>query len=308
MRAHSPARLCLVSGCRIAVIGPGAIGAVFAAAAQQAGRSQVVICARRPPGPLVVEPDGQPPIAVDAPVITDPGQAAGAADWIFLAVKAHQTQGASGWLRALAGPETVVVVLQNGVEHYQRVAPLAGQATVLPAIVWSAAETVADGRVRLRGQPQLSVPVGEPGRRLAQLLDGAAQVDLVPDFTTEAWRKLCVNAVAGLMALAGRRAGIFRQAEMAALARALATECSAVAQAEGARLGDGAVDEIVALFAAMPADLGTSILADREAGRPLEWDARNGVIRRLGLRHAIATPVSDVIVPLLAAASGDPQH
>jgi 2-dehydropantoate 2-reductase len=294
-----------VSGCRIAVIGPGSIGLVFAAAAQRAGRGQVVICGRRPLGALVVCPDGQPPVAVAAPVVTDPGEVAGPAEWVFLAVKAHQTEGAGGWLRALAGPETVVVVLQNGVEHYQRVAPLAGQATVLPAVVWSAAETVGAGRVRLRGIPRVSVPAGEPGRRLDELLGGAAAVELVPDFTTEAWRKLCVNAVAGLMALAGRRAGIFRQDEMAGLARGLAAECVAVGRAEGALLGDGAVDEIVAHFAAMPADLGTSILADREAGRPLEWDARNGVIRRLGVRHEIATPVSDVIVPLLAAASGD---
>ncbi len=294
-----------VPGCRIAVVGPGAIGAVFAAAAQQAGAGQLVICGRRPLGSLVVCPDGQQPVTVDAPVITDPRQAAGPADWVFLAVKAYQTAGASEWLRALAGPETVIVVLQNGVEQYQRVAPLAGQATVLPAIVWCAAETSAAGRVRLRGAARISVPAGEPGRRLGRLLGRTAQVDLVPDFTTEAWRKLCVNAVAGLMALAGRRAGVFRQAELSALARALATECSAVARAEGARLDDDAVDEVVAYFAAAPADLGSSILADREAGRPLEWDARNGVVRRLGIRHGIPTPVSDVIVPLLAAASGE---
>jgi 2-dehydropantoate 2-reductase len=55
----------------------------------------------------------------------------------------------------------------------------------------------------------------------------------------------------------------------------------------------------------MPPDLGSSILFDREANRPLEWDARNGVVRRLGARHGIPTPISDVIVPLLAAASGD---
>jgi 2-dehydropantoate 2-reductase len=53
----------------------------------------------------------------------------------------------------------------------------------------------------------------------------------------------------------------------------------------------------------MPPDLGTSILFDRQAGRTLEWDARNGVVQRLGRRHGIATPVSDVVVPLLAAAS-----
>jgi len=53
----------------------------------------------------------------------------------------------------------------------------------------------------------------------------------------------------------------------------------------------------------MPPDLGTSMLFDAEAGRALEWDARNGVVRRLGALHEIRTPISDVVVPLLAAAS-----
>ncbi|MDN4646792.1 ketopantoate reductase C-terminal domain-containing protein [Curtobacterium sp. PsM8] len=51
---------------------------------------------------------------------------------------------------------------------------------------------------------------------------------------------------------------------------------------------------------------GTPILADRTAGLPLEWDARNGVVQRLGRRHGVPTPLSDVVVPLLAAASDGP--
>ena len=49
--------------------------------------------------------------------------------------------------------------------------------------------------------------------------------------------------------------------------------------------------------------MGTSMLADREAGRPQEWDIRNGVIIRKARAHGIATPISDVLVPLLPATS-----
>lgn len=292
-----------VPGGRIAVVGPGAIGAVFAAAVQEAGHGELVLCARRPLEQVVVERDGRSPVVVDAPVLTDPRAVDGPATWVLLAVKAHQTESASGWLGALSGPGSVVVVLQNGVEHRERVAPLVGDAVVLPAIVWCPAEASAPGRVQLRGKAQLSVPAGPLGKAFADLLAGGSGVDLVEDFTTEAWRKLCVNAVSGLMVLAGRRAGMFRSAEVAGLARELAVECMAVGRAEGARLPDSVADAIVADFAAMPADLGSSILFDREAGRRLEWDARNGVVRRLGARHGIPTPISDVIVPLLAAAS-----
>jgi 2-dehydropantoate 2-reductase len=90
------------------------------------------------------------------------------------------------------------------------------------------------------------------------------------------------------------------------VASALARECVAVGRAEGARLDDGDADAIVADLAAMPPDLGTSMLFDRLAGRPMEWDARNGVVRRLGARHGVPTPVSDVLVPLLAALDDAP--
>jgi 2-dehydropantoate 2-reductase len=50
----------------------------------------------------------------------------------------------------------------------------------------------------------------------------------------------------------------------------------------------------------------TSMLTDREQGRPLEWDIRNGVIARKGAAHGLATPISDVLVPLLAAAGEGP--
>jgi len=52
--------------------------------------------------------------------------------------------------------------------------------------------------------------------------------------------------------------------------------------------------------------MGTSMLADRENQRPLEWDIRNGVIIRKARAHNLATPISDIVVPLLAAASDGP--
>jgi 2-dehydropantoate 2-reductase len=48
------------------------------------------------------------------------------------------------------------------------------------------------------------------------------------------------------------------------------------------------------------------MLTDREAHRPLEWDIRNGVISRKGARHGLATPISEGLVALLAAASDGP--
>jgi 2-dehydropantoate 2-reductase len=115
-----------------------------------------------------------------------------------------------------------------------------------------------------------------------------------------------VNAVADLMVLTGRRSGMFRRDDVAALSRRYLAECLAVAQAEGANLDDEVVDEIVGMFARAPEDMTTSMLTDREARRRLEWDIRNAVISRKGAKHGLATPISDGLVALLAAASDGP--
>ena len=119
-------------------------------------------------------------------------------------------------------------------------------------------------------------------------------VELDPDFISAAWHKLLVNAVVGLMVLTGRRSGMFRRDDVAALARRYLAECLAVARADGANLGDGVADEIVGMLRQAPPDITTSMLTDREAHRPLEWDIRNGVIAR---KARTGDPVSDVLVP-----------
>jgi 2-dehydropantoate 2-reductase len=108
------------------------------------------------------------------------------------------------------------------------------------------------------------------------------------------------------MVLTGRRAGMFTRSDITELSLAYLRECLEVARAEGAKLGDDVPQEIVDGFHRFPPDLGTSILADRQGNRPLEWDCRNGVVQRCGRSHGIPTPISDLVVPLLAAASDGP--
>jgi 2-dehydropantoate 2-reductase len=287
---------------RVAVVGVGAIGATVAAAAHDAGH-ELVLCARRPVERVVVErPDGGE-TALEGPVLTEPSALDEPAEWIVLAVKAHQTAGAAHWLSVLCTPESTVAVLQNGIDHVERVAPLAGGATVLPVVNWCAAEPVAPGRVRQRTALALAVPEGDAGAAFAALLGHHAEVSVGDGFAAEAWRKLCVNAVSGVMALAGRPAEIFALADVLAVARTMAYECVAVARAAGVGLSDRDADELIEWLLALPPEAGSSILTDRQAGRELEWEARNEVISRLGRRHGVATPVSDTVAALLHAAS-----
>jgi 2-dehydropantoate 2-reductase len=228
-------------------------------------------------------------------------------DLVFLAVKATQSHAAAAWLAALSGPETVICVLQNGVEQLDGVTPHCPRGRVVPAVVWFPAQAQSDGSVRLRGDARLSLPEGPASRVVAQALQGTrCAAELAANFNALAWRKLMQNAAAGLMALTHRRCAMFSRPDIASLTLAYLQECLAVARAEGAELGDEVPQAILDTFQLAPADMGTSILTDREAGRPLEWDIRNGVFMRRSRAHGIATPMGDILVPLLAAASDGP--
>lgn len=290
---------------KIALLGPGAIGTTIAAALHEVNRTPL-LCGRTAHAQLILRHD-EGEVTVPSPVLNQPADVTQPVDLLFVAVKTTQVEECAPWLASLCDERTVVCALQNGVEQQTQLAPYVQGATVLPSVVWFPAQREADASVWLRAQPRLTLPDVLQAQPIVAALSGTrCAVDLAADFLSVAWRKLLQNAAAGLMVLANRRAGMFRRDDIAGLTLALLHECLAVARAEGAVLEDGVPEEILAGFRRAPEDLGTSILADRQANRPLEWDIRNGVIQRYGQLHGIATPVSDVIVPLLAAGSTGP--
>lgn len=291
----------------VAVVGIGSVGAAVAACLETDDRHRVTLCGRKDlDGAVAVESADGVRHALRSPYLTSPDALGDRVEWVILAVKAHQVNGAAGWLKALCHPSATVVVLQNGIEHSAQVEGIANGATILPGIVWSPSERVTPTLVRVRQRLTITVPPGVSGQEFVSLMEGtSAAVSVAADFHSDAWQKLCINAVAGLMAVTGSRAGIFSSAAMGDLARRLAAECAEVGRADGARIPDEFPDRIVSELRAMPVDMGTSILFDRLAGHPLEWEARNGVIQRLGRSYAIATPISDVLVPMLEGISSN---
>jgi 2-dehydropantoate 2-reductase len=289
----------------VALVGPGAIGTTIAAALHEVGRTPAVF-GRSAHERLELRFDGGR-IVVPGPVRTDPAEIKNTFDLVFVAVKSTQVAAIAPWLSALCSAKTVVCVLQNGVEQKSLFAPYLSGGPVLPSVVWFPAQREPDASVWLRGKARLTLPDTQATSVvLAALSSTRCSVDVAADFTSVAWRKLLQNAVAGLMVLTGRRAGMFSRTDVTELSLAYLRECLEVARAEGATLGDEVPQEIVDRFHRSPADLGTSILADRQAGRPLEWDSRNGVVQRCGRSRGIPTPISDLVVPLLAAASDGP--
>ena len=292
----------------VGIIGLGSIGGVIAGLLCALDRHDIIACVRHPLERLTVEQsDG----AIEVPIkaLTDPTEAE-PRDWVLLCTKAHDTLSSAPWLQRLCGPRTRVAVLQNGIGHAERLAPLVGAATIVPTIVYYNGERLAPDRVRFRraGEYEFAVSEDPDGRAFAELLEGTSmRVLRSPDFNTLAWRKLLINAVANpITALTQRRQAVFRREDVKTLCLAILDEAAAVGRADGARLGADEPEKILATLLTYPADAGTSMYFDRLGGRPLEVEALTGAIVAAGERHHVPTPLNRMLLTLLRATSDPP--
>lgn len=284
----------------VVVIGPGAVGGAVAGGLIESGHS-ILFAARTPFDALeVTYPGGR--VVCPAKCASDPKDLP-RAEAVLLAVKAHQTAGAEDWLEACVGEATTVFILQNGVEHVDRVRPLVpASAHLVPVVVAMPASRTAPGKINVASPGTLAVPAGAGGEMLAGMIDSAfVRVRAVEDFTTAVWTKLMLNAAAGAIGTLTRRDNrmFARDAEARALVLALMNEVAEVARAEGAALETEQVDGILTNLIERAGAHKSSIVVDRIAGRATEWDARNAVVERFAGRHGIDVPLNRLLTTLI---------
>lgn len=284
---------------RIAIIGSGAIGGYLAAQADQAGHD-VTLCVRTPFSRFVYVNRQDEKKELSLKIATSPEQME-PFPWVFLTTKIQDTASTEPWLKTLTDEKSTVVVVQNGLEHVERVSPLAPQATVLPAIINCSVERIKPGYIRHYDSNLLIVPQGEKGEALCSLLKGS-EVDcrLTDHFATVAWRKLFSNIVANpITAITLRRIEVLKHPGIRRLGRGILEEALSVARAEGIDLSDQAVEKTLQAYDQYDPRQGSSMMYDRLAGKPTEHHELNGIVVRKGRKHGISTPLNEKIVQLL---------
>lgn len=283
---------------RIAVVGPGAIGIVVAARLAQAGRTELVLCARAPLERIVLH-TAHKSLAFELPIVVE-AENARPVDWVLVCTKTYDSDSTAPWLRALRRVDTPVAVLQNGVEHRERFVAHVPATMLAPVVVDCPAERLAPGEARVLGPGRLTVADDEIGRGFARCFDGCEfEVSLASDFAARAWNKLVRNAAGAARAVL-RGSAADSDVARRELASELALEAALVARAEGVELAPEVASLAAEEAAALPDARVTSLEADLRAGRPTELDARNGAVVRIGRRHGVATPYNEHAVRVLS--------
>jgi 2-dehydropantoate 2-reductase len=275
----------------VAVLGPGAVGTVFAVPLARAGYR--VVCVARPETAAAVRRDGLTLVrhgeALHARTEVV-GELDEAVDVLLVAVKAYALDDA---LERVAAEPTTIVPLLNGLEHVERLRALLG-GRVLAASV-GRLEAYRDGPAvvaQTTGRPVVTIV--RDGRRTVEALFAAAGAEVLTASSERAvlWEKLARLApLAAATALTQRPVGELRDdPEWRARLEVAVEEACAVAVADHVDLDPAAQWKIIE---AMPAELTTSTARDVAAGRPSELDAITGAVVRAGRTLDVPTPTLD---------------
>ncbi|HZO76731.1 MAG TPA: 2-dehydropantoate 2-reductase [Solirubrobacteraceae bacterium] len=299
---------------RIAIVGTGATGSVYAGLLADAGhqvwaieRWREHVEAIRTRGLRVTGASGY---RVSRPAATTDPREVGTVDLVVIATKAADVDCAAGAAIELLGADTVVLPIQNGLGSRERVASIVGPRRVLAGVIGGfGASIVAPGHVHHHGMElvrlgECSGPVSERVETVAEAWRAAGfTVRTYDDIDQLVWEKLICNAAfSAVCALTGLTIGeVMADTDAWSIASACATEAFGVARAQQIVLSfEDPVAWVRAFGEAIP-DASPSMLLDVRAGRASEIDVINGAIPPLATKLGLDAPVNRTVSGLVHA-------
>jgi 2-dehydropantoate 2-reductase len=288
---------------RIAVMGSGAVGGYFGAKLAAAGHELAFIArgkhlaAMRADGLRVQSPNGD--LLIRQAQCTDLPEQIGAVDLVLFCVKSYDTESAAKVIAPLVSERSQILSLQNGIDNPDKLARVYGAPKVLPGVVYIGAQLSAPGVIThsMGGKiifGQMDGAVGERARELARTLTTAGiPAEASMAIRQAQWSKLLWNAPFCAISCLSRAntKEIVESAALSRLARECMAEVQAAARTQGIELPSSQFDEVMSFSRAMGA-FKPSMLQDLEAGKPLEYDAFNGIVVRLLEANSQAGPVN----------------
>lgn len=295
---------------RFAVVGSGAVGGYYGARLARAGNNVSFIArgahlqAIRERGLSIKSPLGD--FTVRAPAEDDASRV-GPVDVVLFAVKTYDNDTALPLLRSLAGPSTMILTLQNGVDSVDQVAAVTGERAVLAGPTYIATALTEPGVIVQTGTHRRVVfgevfgdrhAVSERASRLCSVLAAAdIQAEAVADGRVPLWEKFIYLAPFAAFTGAARQpvGGLwprpgFRDVFVHGLA-----EVEAIARAEGVPVSATVKEEILKYMDSVPPAMRSSLLIDLEQGKRIELEALPGSVVRRGRAVGVATPMMEAL-------------
>jgi 2-dehydropantoate 2-reductase len=300
---------------KIAIIGVGAMGSVYAGLLADEGGHEVWaidtwadhVAAINKNGLRVEGASGDRTVKLNA--TTNPDDVRDA-DLVIIATKDDGAGAAAHAALQVAKPDAPILTIQNGLGSADKVAEIVGSDRIMMGVVGGfGASMKGPGHAHHNGMEFLRLGEMDGGmtERLETVAEawraGSFKVLTFDDIHKMVWEKLICNCTySGPCALTGLRVGQVQADPHAwSIASACALEAANVARARGINLDFDDPVAYVRAFGEKIPNARPSMLLDHMARRKAEVDNINGAIPREGAKVGVATPVNSLVVALLKA-------
>jgi len=299
---------------KIAIVGTGAMGSVYAALLGAAGHEVWAIDAwrehveaMRSTGLRLEGASGDRTVKLHAS--TD-AAAAGLCDLVIIATKAMHVEQAARSARPLLKDDTVVLSIQNGLGGPDTAARVLGRERVMVGVVGGfGASMRGPGHAHHNGWElvrlgEFSGPITPRLQKVAQVWEsGGFRVKCFDDIDQLVWEKLICNVCfSGTCSVTERTiAEVMNDPDTWNVASGCAREAYEVALARGVKLDIQDPVEYVRDFGSKIPNARPSMLLDHMAGRMSEIEAINGAIPPAAEALGLQAPYNSVISALVRA-------
>lgn len=296
---------------RIAVMGAGGIGGNLGGLLARGGNDVSLIVrgahleAIRQNGLRVKMPQDE--FTAEVHATNEPGEI-GPVDLVLFTVKTYHNATAIAAMQPMVGEDTTVLSLQNGVETFDELAQVLGAECVLCGAAYFGAYIEAPGVITNRGLPpkilfgEVDGPESPRAQRIQETFQKAGiNAELSDDVTKTLWTKFMILSSAAGITCAARHLirPLLEHSEAREMWIAGMREVEAVGRAKGVDLDPEVVEQTMGLVESLPWDYQLSMHADLDRGGPLELEAINGAIVRMGRQLGIPTPVNQFLYTVL---------
>lgn len=229
-------------------------------------------------------------------------------DLIIIAVKAAQAGSAAAQARAMLGPDTSVLTIQNGLGSADGVAQAIGAERLAVGIAAAfGASLPGPGHVHHNGMSavRMGAYADMPAQRLEDIAkvwsDAGFNAQAVDNLAAMQWEKLICNvAYSAPCALTGLTIGaVMDDPHIGAVSQSAAIEAWTVARALGVPIQVADPVEHVRAFGDRIRGAKPSVLLDHERGRASEIDYINGAIPVQARKAGLPAPVNETLTRLV---------
>lgn len=298
---------------KICVVGPGAIGCLFASFLRQAG-CDITLLDKNPDrakfilrkGVTVTGIGGRRRVGIPA---TADAASIGTCDLVLIAVKSYDTEVAARSALPLLGTGAVFLTLQNGLGNAETIASVVGGKNVLAGTTAQGANLVSPGHVVHAGVGdtfvgELSGRISERARRVANLLSSCGiPAKACRGINNQIWGKLVINAGVNPLTviLQCRNGQILENPHSRQLLHLLVEEAASVARKRGIRLPYRNSSAQAEKVASLTAENISSMLQDIRRGKRTEIDYINGAVVAGAKRCSVSAPFNLFALHLVKA-------